>query len=133
MAPRKLTADPLDFRFHRALGGKDDTLKEGAALANTVVVAVVVAIAGAFVFRYRGLFTAAGTLKFYYLRPGGSRTANTTAECYDPAVAGPHVDVAVVAGTAFAIDITPAGESELLITFTPTGAGAVTYSDGMQQ
>lgn len=133
MAPRKLTADPLDFPFHRSLGGKADTLKEGATLANGVDKQVVAKIAGALVFRTRGLFTAGGTLKFYYLRPGANRDANTVALSYAAAVAPPHADVVVVGNTSFCVDITPSGESELLIIFTPTGAGAVTYLDGMQQ
>lgn len=127
------TADPLDFRYARKVGGTADTLKAGAVLANATDVQVVAAIAGALAFRLRGLFTASGTLKFYYLRPGAERAGNTIADAYDPTVGPALANVAVVGNTSFVADVTPTGESELLIIFTPSGAGVVTYLDGMQQ
>lgn len=135
MSTRAGTSDPLDFRFHRALGGSSDTLKQGATLANGVAVTCVVPIAGALAVRLRGLFTAGGTMTFRYLYPASRRDPNTalSSQVYSSAVIPPAGNLTVVANTEFAQDITPNGESDLLITFTPSGAGAVTFFDGMQQ
>lgn len=131
------TPDPLDFPFHRALGGATDTLKAGATFVNTNVETCVVKIAGAFRVRLRGKTSGAGgngTLSFKYLRPAANRTTNAAiTPVYDNTVEGPSVDVAVATGVEFAVTIEPVGEAELLVTFTATGTGAWDFFDGSQQ
>lgn len=127
------TSDPLDFRFARPVGQNDtDTLKAGAAYAGGGNLQAVVAIAGAFKVRFRGLFTAEGLLKFYYLRPASIRTADDVANAYDQSVEPPHADKSVTGTVEFVVDIEPVGESDLLIVFVPDGdAGTVTFFDVM--
>lgn len=119
------TPDPLDFRYHRPVGG---VFAEGAAIPAAPDVVIIVPIAGALQYRLRGKFTCAGTLSFAYLRPPPK-----DATAYDVALDPPSADVAVVADTEFLVDIQPSGESQLRITFNATGAGVVTFLDQMQQ
>jgi hypothetical protein len=143
------TSDPLDFRNARTLGrrpgsvpspetnlygGNLATNDPGTAFTNGDAVTAEVAIAGALLIRIRGLFTGGGTISLAYLRPAASRPADPAAAGYaytaDPA---PHADVDVTADTEFSFDINPGGESDLLVTFTPSADGVVTFLDVMQQ
>lgn len=118
------TPDPLNFRRARSLA---DPFDDGHVFTQAAgAFAITIAIAGALVVRQRFLYTAAGTLSFAYLRPPPK---NGTA--YSSSVVPPVANVAVVANTEGSVDILPAGESLLLITFTPSGNGAVTFHDVM--
>jgi hypothetical protein len=137
------TSDPLDFRIARAVGAPaTDTLYggniaaglPGSTLTDATAVTAQIAIAGALLVRLRGLFTAGGTLHFQYLRPAALRPAAAGAGyAYSTAVVPPVGDVTVTANTEFSADITPGGESDLLVTFTPSASGVVTFFDVMQQ
>lgn len=128
------TADPLDFPFHRPLGGTEDTLKAGAACVLSTPLTCIVKSAGSPAVRLRGKITGCGgPMKFEYLWPGGSRASNAAiTPVYNNAVEGPHADETIVDGTEFCVTITPIGESEILVTFTPDGDGEVDFFHGMQ-
>ncbi len=147
---RKGTSDPLDFRNARPVGhrvGKvatPDTNLYGGNLAtndpgthftNGTACIAEEAIAGALLVRIRGLFTGGGTLSFKYLRPASARNPDSTGAgyAYSTALDTPHADVVVVANTEFLADIESGGESDLLLTFTPTADGVVTWLDISQQ
>jgi hypothetical protein len=144
------TSDPLDFRNARPVGdraskivvpatnlygGNLATNDPGTHFVNGDAVTAEIAIAGALLVRLRGKFTGGGTLSFKYLRPGSARNPDSTGAgySYSTALDTPHADVAVVANTEFLADIEPGGESDLLLTFTPSADGVVTFLDVMQQ
>lgn len=116
--------DPLDFRRARPVGG----LFEPGAYDAVDPTVVLIPIAGAFLIRLRGKFTGGGTLSFAYRRnPPDQATA------YSAALSPAHADEVVVANAEFLVDIAPGGEGYLAITWTPVGAGNVTFFDQMQQ
>lgn len=123
--------DPLDFRRHRQVEGNNgagaNTFAPGAAFSVAGgAFSKIVPVAGALAITLRGLFaTAGGTLSFAYVRP-----APNTATAYGVSNPG---NVTVSANTEFATSITPNGEGNLQITFTPGGSGTVTFFDVMQQ
>lgn len=142
------TSDPLDFRNARPVGTRPGAVESpatnlyggnlatndpGTAFTNADAVTAEVAIAGAFLIRLRGLFTGGGTLNMKYLRPASCRApAGSPGYTYDESLEGPGTDVTVVANTEFVVDISPGGESDLLLTFTPTADGHVVFFDVMQ-
>lgn len=123
------TPDPLDFRYHRPVAPAGKILGAGYDYTVAVPVSVVIPIAGCQTVRLRGKFTQDGTLAFAYLRPRSVRVNDD--DVY--ALSSPHADKAVVDATEFLVDIVPAGESELKVTFTPGASGEVTYFDVMNQ
>ncbi len=142
------TSDPLDFRNARPVGHPHkpvvpETNLQGGNLATGLPASLIVngtaqtaeiAIAGALLVRLRGLATAGGTLSFLYLRPASARAASgSPGYSYSNALDVPHADVVVVANTEFLADIEPGGESDLLVTFTPTASGNWVFLDVMQQ
>lgn len=125
------TSDPLDFRYARPVAPAGNALAQGGEFVNATPVSHVVAIAGALFVRFRGKFTGGGELTFQYLRPRSIRSSDT--DGYDVTLNGPHSAVTVVLNTEFCIDIEPGGESDLLVVFTPSANGEVTFFDVMQQ
>jgi hypothetical protein len=98
-------------------------LAADAVLSTGVGAASYVSIPDAGAWRFRGLFTVGGTLSFAYHRP--PPTAETA---YTDATPD---DVAVTANTPFTTTIFPQGECFVVVTYTPSGNGTVTYLDVM--
>jgi hypothetical protein len=117
--------NPLDFRVPRPVSGY---FVAGAALLAANTYTQILPIAGCLQVRLRGKFTNAGTLSFAYRRPAPD--FNTA---YNVALTPPSVNVAVLAGTEFLVDIQPVGEAYLAVTFAPSADGASTFLDVLQQ
>lgn len=101
-------------------------LKEGAVCANGVPLCAMFTIAGASRARVRFKADVGGELKLQYCRP---RVRPWDAIPY---TFGQPTPVTIVANTENAISTTDInGESMALVTFTPTGAGLVTFCDLM--
>lgn len=98
------------------------TLFEGATCANGVELLARFPIAGASAARVRFKATAAGSLRFYFVRPDG--TTKYTA--------GNPTVVAVTADAETFIDTNAIyGEAWAYASFLPSGAGTVTFVDVM--
>jgi hypothetical protein len=117
--------NPLDFRVPRSVGG---LFADGAVLLAANTYTQILPIAGCLQVRLRGKFTCAGTLSFAYRRP-----APNFATAYSTALTPPSVNVVVVANTELQVDIQPVGEAYLEVTLAPSGNGAVTFLDVLQQ
>lgn len=126
------TPDPLDFRRHRRVEedrqNNPSGFAEGGALSVAGgAVSKLIPVAGALAVTFRGLFAASagGTFTFAYVRPDSA--AGTSYGVSNPA------NVVVSGGTEFCFTINPNGEGNLLVTFTPSGTGTITFFDTMQQ
>lgn len=109
-------------RDHRTVGG---TLADGVALATGVAVSALIPLAGSSRFRIRIKASAAGTLSSAFVRPG--TTGFDAASLY---TTGNPTDVAVVANTETKLEISEHyGEALLLLTYTPSGNGTLTFCD----
>lgn len=128
------TPDPLDFRRHRTvdapLGGQPPgVLGAACPFVNGTPITKLIPVAGALSVTLRGLFaatggTGSGTLSFQFMRPAPFSTT--------PYATNNPANVAVTGGTEFIVTINPNGEAWMLVTFTPSGNGVVTYFDQMQ-
>ena len=97
----------------------------GAACTNGTPLSALVTIAGASRARCRIKTTCDGVLKFEFVRPLNGRLIVTYA-ADNPATGN------ITANTEDSLTTTDiAGESQMLITFTPSGDGAVTFVDFM--
>lgn len=115
--------DGLDFRKARVLQGWET----GVPFVDAVAQAVLTPIQGALGVRIRFKATCDGALAFEY-----RRNSPDIVTAYTGAPA-PSADVPVTADTEAVANIAPGGEAYLVVTFTPSADGAVTYADIMQQ
>lgn len=127
------TPSPQNWIIHERLVNAESkkipnvaSLYEGATCANGVALSALVKCAGASRGRVRFKASAAGSLKLEFVRPPANNFA------VDVYAAGNPAAVAIVANTENLLS-TPDiyGEASCLITFTPTGAGTVTFVDWM--
>lgn len=125
------TPGPDRWIRHTSLEGDHRKVENVAALgagekcAEGVAMSALVVCAGASRGRCRFKATVAGELKLEFLRPLNSNTVI-------PYEAGNPAPVTVVANTETLLSTSDlAGEASALITFTPTGAGVVTFCDWM--
>lgn len=121
------TPDPNKKRLHRSMG---DVFADGAAFVNGTAIAVLLPIAGALLIRLRLLVTGGGSLTFAYVRPPAGQ--GTPLLAYGAVL--PAAPLPVVANVEGSQDITnAAGECYLLVTYTPSAGGVVTFADIMMR
>ena len=101
---------------HRDMGGP---LQADRQVVNTVPAVVILATGCAKLATPRFLSTASGTLSFAFARPNG--VAYT---------AGNPANIAVTGGTPITpVALATLGAGTLIVTFTPTADGSITYAD----
>lgn len=118
--------ETLTVRRPRSVGSA--YFSDGAAFLDANTYTIITPIAGALGIRLRGKCDAAGTLSLAYRRPPAGAGGNS-ATSYSSALEPPHANVAVVANTEFLVDIAPAGECFLAITWDPSATGAWSFLD----
>lgn len=112
----------IDPTLLKTTGGIGGALTEGSVCANGVAMVAVVNTAGLQRGRLRFKATAAGTVSFRWLRTDGATP-------YTHAGSKP-ADLTIVASTENVFDLTTHyGEPFLEVTFTPSGAGVITWAD----
>jgi len=109
------TASRINLEHIRLQGN----LKPTTAILNGVAVSQLIPIAGCPAGRVYWKSSCAGSLKLELMDPTG-----TTA--YASSLIGP---TAILAGTENHVDFNPRGEAYLLITFTPSADGTITFCD----
>lgn len=115
----------LTVRVPRTVSGY---FADGTAFLDANTYTEVTPIAGALGIRLRGKCNAAGTLSFAYRRPPAGAGGNA-ATSYSASLEPPHANVSVLANTEFLVDIAPAGECYLAITWDPSASGAWDFLD----